>query len=74
MVNVCPQPWIPHVQNLHVSPPPPNGLENLNVSSLINHEKATWRMEIIDQLRNEEDKLDIQSTPLLNTTSNDELI
>ncbi|KAG5068834.1 hypothetical protein JHK85_001211 [Glycine max] len=63
MVNVCPQPWIPHVQNLHVSPPPPNGLENLNVSSLINHEKATWRMEIIDQLRNEEDKLDIQSTP-----------
>lgn len=74
MVNVWTQPWIWHVQNLHDSTSPPYGWENLNVISFINHEKATWKIKIIDKLFNRKDKLVILWTPLLNTTSNDELI
>ena len=47
MVNVCPQPWIPHVQNLHVSPPPPDGCQALSFYSL--HRSLCYTCKLLDQ-------------------------
>lgn len=53
---------------------PSNGPENLKVISLIHHDSSTWRMDLLHQVYNEHDTLAIQTIPLLNFASNDELI
>lgn len=76
LVNVWNQPWLKSDNNLHVLTPllPSNGPKNLKVISLIHHDSSTWRMDLLHQVYNEHDTLAIQTIPLLNFASNDELI
>lgn len=56
MINVWTQPWIHLTTNPYISTYPPLGLESLKVDTLINHAQGSWRLEIIDQILNANDK------------------
>jgi len=74
LINIWTQPWLPDSNKSFISSSPPLGLENLHVHSIIDHEKNSWKMDMVEKIFNDVDVQVIQNIPLMNSQANDLLI
>lgn len=70
-INVWNQLWLCSNENSFVTTPPPRGLENMMVQSLIHHENKSWRLDFMEQIFNHSNIQQIQNILLLNSNDKD---